>query len=250
MTVSQGPEPPPDPATDVVEFGGAGRDSGRDPADPRAGWLRRSTGMREPRIGWVLGGLGGLALFGSLVGEWSITTYRFSEESFEGPAVEEMIAAGAATAGNWGAAWMIGALALVTTLGVCLGGPAHLRAAARTVGLAVAAALLLVMAAAGVDISADGLAFDRVNVTSMEQQTEVSLERGLFAAYVALGLFAAALWLAPVPSAAGEVMAGPPPEQPVPAPRPAPAGQAGDPGDLTVGPAEPFIHPTGNHEWR
>lgn len=220
----------------MVEFGGSGQDG----AGSRPGWLRRSAGLREPRIGWALGVLGAAALFASLVGEWATTTLRFGEGD-----LEQAFVVGAGEAGNWGAVWMIGALAMTAVLGICLAGPAHQRGPARTAGLAMAGALLLLMVAATVEISSDGLAYDRLNIVTVDMETEVSLGRGLFAAFAALGLLAAALWLSVAPRAGADV----PPGWPQPSPQPW-QPQPGQGTDLTVQPAEPFIHPTGDHEWR
>lgn len=219
----------------MVEFGGPGPDE----THARSPWWRRSAGLPEPRIGWALAVLGAAALFASLAGEWATTTLQYSETNFD-----ESYVVGAGTAGNWGAVWLIGALALAAVVGVCLAGPAHVRAAARAAGLATASALLLIMVAATITISGEGLAYDRLNVVSTEVETEVSLGRGLFAAYATLGLLAAVLWLS-----AGRPRTGM--DAPDPDGSRQPAGTPPTSGaDLTVQPAEPFIHPTSDHEWR
>jgi hypothetical protein len=232
VTRPQGP-PPSEPSTDVVEFGGSRHD---DPRPPGAGWLRRALGRREPRVSWLLAGLGSAAVFGSLVGEWATATYDYPGGDIVEPQ-PLVIAIGAA--GNWGAAWMIGVLVLAAMVGIGLAGPPRQRAAARVAGLAVSAALLVVMVAAAMEVGTNDQ-LDYGVIFPQLEESEVSLERGLLATYLALALIAAALWLAP--------------GHPRTSPRPGtgqPGAPAGDPGaDLTVRPAEPFVHPTSDHEWR
>lgn len=238
MSQTHGPRPADSPA-DVVEFGGSGPERAR-----TRSWWRRVAGLREPRTGWAVLVLGAASLFASLVGEWATTTIQYPDGS-----AQEWYVVGAGTVGNWGIGWMVGGFGLAVAVGMCLAGPSRHRTAARAAGLALAGALLLLMVAATIEIGDPDLApggplgaMTTMTVFGnfLDLQIEVSLGRGLFAAYAALGLLAAVLWLSGGRPPAGAEATRPDPSPPDDSSNP----------DLTVGPAEPFVHPASDHEWR
>lgn len=234
-------EPPPEPA--VVEWGSA-RSAGwaqladRDWWSRRFGWHRGAAWWR--RLAWVLAGLGALALFGSLVGEWQVLHQDAPDFAFPGEESDpERLALGIGSVLVWGTGWLVGGLLLAACAALALAGQPPLRSHARTVGLALAAVELVLLAGAAVALTEESL------YTLGRPEIEISLGRGVYAAVASVVLLGGALFLAgPVPesspaapAAAGGDTAGPP----------APAYQ--EPADLTVAPAEPFAHPDGHH-WR
>jgi hypothetical protein len=239
----------PEPEPTVVEWGAA-----------RPGVLDRLMRPRgwQPRVPWLLAGLGALALFGSLIAEWQVTSLPgpgFSDE----PAGREDYAVGVVALGTWGVVWLVGATALAVCLAVTIAGQDPLRPTARTIGLAIAAVQVPVLVAASLDLaraSAMSAVFGLVGPGLPE--FEVALGRGLFAAYAGVVLVGAALWLArPVPAPAVAPGSVPAPAGPGSVPgggaagEVAPAGPDDDgPADLAVAPAEPLTHPGDEREWR
>jgi hypothetical protein len=178
-------------------------------------------------------GLGALALFGSLIGDWATTSIT-QEESFT-----EYYVTGVGSS-NWGVGWMIGVLAISATVALSLLGPVNLRVASRVAGLSVAGAMLALLISASVDLDRRGPFPGVLNVT--EYEVETTFGQGWYAGYLALALLGAAMWLAPLASGSSttEPSAGNPDGH----------RELAGPGDLTVGPAEPLAFPDDKHEWR
>lgn len=238
------PEAAPAPEPEVVQWGSSERPSRlRLLADPAwRGWQ----GWRDQRFAWVLAALGGLALFGSMIDEWQVTSLPggfFGEEQQE-------ITSDLASLGAWGFAWMVAVTALAAGTGLAVFGSTALRPAARGVGLAIAGALAGLLVVMTISLTRrsvlDALA------PGNELELEPTIGRGVYVAYLGLLLAAGAIWwVRPVPRAA---LAGPvdPPDAvaaPVVAPRQPGPDHAGPdspgpnhagPADLRVGPAEPF----------
>lgn len=243
MSEPQQPPPAPPPAEPAVVEWGSGRVGGWALADG-AWWRRRFGWSRTPgwsrRLAWVLAGLGALALFGSLVGEWQVLHQDAADFAFPGEESDpERLALGIGSVLVWGTGWLVGGLLIAACAALALAGQPPLRSHARTVGLALAAVELVLLAGAAVALTEESL------YALGQPEIEISLGRGVYAAVASVVLLGGALFLAgPVPesspaapAAAGEDTAGPP----------APAYQ--EPADLTVAPAEPFAHPDGHH-WR
>lgn len=221
---SPGPEREPAPA--VVAWGGerSRRGGGR-----LAGWSDR---LRRER--WsvrLLAGLAGLVLFGSLLDSWQVTLLP---EEF---ADTQEVVVGLAGIGAWGAGWLVGLIGLAACTGLTVLGLPMLRAPARSVGLALAGVLLGLLAAVSVQL---GRASTLASIGFIgEVDFEVQLGRGVYLAYLGVGLAAAALWWAR-PQAR--------PAAPEPDPRASgPVDGHAGPRDLRVGPAEPFIYPDRLH---
>jgi hypothetical protein len=180
-----------------------------------------------------IAGLGALALFGSLIGDWATTSFT-QEESFTEHYVTGV------SGSNWGVGWMMGVLAISAAVAMSLFGPVNLRVAGRVAGLSVAGAMLALLISASVDLGRRG-PFSGVPLA--DYQIESTFEQGWYAGYLALALLGAALWLAPLASGSSsttEPAAGNPDGH----------RELAGPGDLTVGPAEPLAFPDDQHEWR
>jgi hypothetical protein len=221
---------PRQPETAVVEW------------DPGRWWAGR---LVPPswrwRLGPVLAGLGTLAMFGSLLGEWQTTriTAETGESFFSGDRREVQV--GLAELGVWGVGWLVGAMVLTTAVALVVLGGGALRPTVRTAGLAGAGVLLMVLVATTVYLRAGGPYRGDIFGLGGEQH-EYSLGWGLVVAYGTVVLMAAALWSTRV------VLAGDPhlstgAAGPVPG-RADPAADYAGPADLTVTPTGPTVLPT------
>jgi len=223
------PEPEREPAPAVVAWGGEPSSRG---SSRLAGWSGR---LRPDWLGVrVLAGLAGLVLFGSLLDSWQETGLP---EEFSEPAR----VAGLPGIGAWGAGWLVGLIGLAACTGLTVLGLPALRAPARSAGLALAGVQLGLLAAMSVQLGRTSTLESTGFIAPGEIGFEVQLGRGVYLAYLGLGLAAAALWWArPEPRPAA-----PDPVRPASAPASG-DGYAGPP-DLMVGPAEPFTHPDRLH---
>lgn len=241
-------EPPPEPA--VVEWGSA-RSAGwaqladRDWWSRRFGWHRGAAWWR--RLAWVLAGLGALALFGSLVGEWQVVHQEARGLELPGEQSDpEQVTFGVGAILVWGTGWLVGALLIAACCALALAGQPPVRRHARTIGLALAGVELGMLVAAAMELTQESL------FVVVRADLEISLGRGVYAAFASVVLLGGALFVAGQDSGSGPedtgsasaAAAGWPPGSAGP---PAPAYQ--EPADLTVAPAEPFAHPDGHH-WR
>ncbi|GIJ42336.1 hypothetical protein [Micromonospora andamanensis] len=163
---------------------------------PAAGRFRRSLGGlgRDHRVPVLLAGLGAVAALASLLGEWSTITVPNGGPDPETPL---QVTRGVADIGL-GPAYLIGLLALGVAVALALRGTDSVRANARVAGLALVAGVLALLATTAVSL-------DDTIRRSMFYNTEltfvVEYERGLIVAFVAVGLFAAALARTPPGSA-------------------------------------------------
>jgi hypothetical protein len=214
-------EQPSEPPVAVVEWG---------TETPRLTSLRR---MRwwHPAIPAVLAGLGSLALFGSLVGEWQVVTEQFDESFLADESAQTTSGIGQTLV--WGPAWLVGATLLASCVGLALFGPSPMRRYTRAVGLALAGALLIVLVGAVQDLRQEYLYYAGV------EGLEVSVGRGVYAAFGTVALFGLALGLAGIGARTEPA--------PVPAQRSGPPPDSDGPDDLTVGPAEPLTELSDDH---
>jgi uncharacterized membrane protein YqjE len=129
----------------IVEWG----DDGPSRRGRRSSWL---AGIgQNPRLVPVAAGLAAVAVFASLVGEWTITTVPNSEPS---GVASVRVPAGVAEVGNFGVAYLVGVLGLVNCLAlVIFGAPPAVRHTARMIGLATAGTLLALLAAAAYSLN-------------------------------------------------------------------------------------------------
>jgi hypothetical protein len=250
--VSQEPTPAagvPADDTAVVEWGGEEQRPSR-----RAMLAKAFAGAgRDHRLVPVVAGLGAIAIFASLIGEWQLTTIT-DPETFGPNAVTAPISADLGQLQGWAAGYVLGIFALAACVGLVLFGRPAVRHHARIVGLTTAGVLLALLAAITAYLNDDSIylgpaAFNDVN-------HEVAYGRGLTMAFLGVGALAVALYLAgrlmPAPPPAAETAAAqaaePPTEEPdwpwrrrdarqpheVESDLPAPA-------DLTVAPTAPFV---------
>lgn len=232
--------------TSVVEWGGD---------EPRRGFFSRLYAGRRfamPTVNRqvvpVVAGLSGLALFASLVGEWQVTNMQDSGET-------RVVTASVAGIPGWGVSYVLGMFALVSCVALAMFGAARSRRNVRVVGLALTAALAIMLVAATKALTENSAVFSFFAVFGEGNAPKVSIGRGLHMAYVATLGFGLALHLAarfwPAPAAEAETAteradegtrAGEP-RRAAMWRRPAAAPDV-DPGpaDLTVSEAAPFAH--------
>lgn len=210
---------------------------------------------RDPRLVPVLGGIGAVAAFASLVGEW--TVMEVPGLGGDGGPLGR-VPAGVSEVANFGLAYLLGISGIVCCLALALFGAPGARRNARVLGLAMAGAVLAVLVAA--TLTLDDIA--RLGLQVTDPDLRIVYGRGLVAAYVATGLLGLALHLA------GRLA------RPEPVPHHEPAATDGDddpelastdtespfswrrqqgtdspdeeleePRDLTVGPTTPFAGP-------
>lgn len=244
----------------------------------RAARILRGVG-RDPRLAPVAAGAGVLAAIAAVTADWTITA--IPNAGAEGGPV--LLTSNVSDLGNFGAAYLIGTLAVLGCLSLALFGTAGVRHNARMAGVALAAGTLGVLI--GVTVSLDDNAVTGLPYVPIAESLDISHGRGLVMAYVGTAAFLTALLLAvpyapvpPVGGGAGAPAAGRPadPADPVatapdPAapvataqtgPEPEPGAVPGwpwrrtrgglpdpddsslpPPADLTVTPAQPFARP-------
>jgi hypothetical protein len=209
----------------------------------------------DRRLGPLVGGLGAVAGYASLVGEWTITT--LPDGRGDG-STSLQVPAGVAEIGGFGIGYLFGLFGLVACLALVLFGAAPtVRHSARVAGLATAGSLLVVLLAATAtlhDATERQFRFDPVG------GYQVEYGRGLVMAFAATALFGLAHYLCgPLVQRALARTAGGPdgdPDDPAEAGRPGgrggwprrrrdaePEPPAAAPSDLTVTPAAPFARP-------
>lgn len=260
------PEAPPDPAAPawatpdadavVLSAGGPVRGGGR--AGRALGRLARD-GRPLPMVA----ALGGLAFFGSLVEEWTVT--RIPDDS-EIPQNMIELTSGLGQMSTFGTGYLVGVLGVLGCLALVFFGTPGLRHNARVAGLAGAGTVLAILA--GATGSLHSIALDRWQVYGEIEGLATEHGRGLVLAYVSTGILGLVLLLAgrfvpapgpdrPAPTAADAARAAgtteaDQPDQPEqsdwPWRRPRPAGRPepdddgrGAPIDLTVTPTKPFV---------
>jgi hypothetical protein len=174
----------------------------------------------HPGIPWALAGLGGLAMFGSLIGEWQVIPVG-EDQGF--PELDQF-ELGIGMLVGWGPAWLGGALLLATCAGLALVGTPPLRGYARSVGIVLAGVLLGFLVGAAVQL-------DQQSIWDPTVQSDIQLGRGVYAAFASVALMGAGIFLS------GDRRIGKAPLLAEPVEPPADA-----PDDLAVGPAEPFQH--------
>ena len=206
--------------------------------------LDRLTAFRgwHPAIPWLLGGLGVVAWFGSLVGEWQlIVRARTTLLSQSGITELDQLPIDSAGLGSlpvWGMGWLFGGTLLVICGCLAVAGKPPLREPARAIGLAVAVTNLGLLAATGLNLTQTS-PYDGVYAG-----LDYRLGRGVYAAFASVVLLGAAIYLSrfqsrPAPRLAAKPVVDGPADLTV-----GPADLTVGPADLTVGPAEPMVHPT------
>jgi hypothetical protein len=218
----------------------------------RSGLLTRVG--QDPRLVPVLAGIGAVAVFASLVGEWTIMTVP--NLGAEG-ATTGRAPGGVSEAASFGMAYLIGILGIACCLALILFGTPAVRRNARVLGLAMAGGLLAVLAAATLTLNDTS----RLGLYGPTDDLRIDYGRGLVMAYVGTAVFGLALYLAGRLGQSGPAPAGHPPaasaddpDQPAAdgelswrrgqtAPAPEYDDLEGEPLDLTVAPTTPFAQP-------
>ncbi|EEP72472.1 hypothetical protein MCAG_02799 [Micromonospora sp. ATCC 39149] len=190
------------------------------------------------RRGWdrglplVAAGLGAAAAFASLIGEWLVMIVPTG-----GPGGGTLrVPGGVSDVGGFGLGYLVGLFALVAAVALALRGSAAVRHDARVAGLALSTALVGVLVATSFSLDDSG---QRTLLYSSEDGFQIEYGRGLWAAFVACALLAAALHLAGRADAGQPGVAVPRREDP-------PSRETGlppAPADLTVQPTAPFARP-------
>ncbi|WP_329105905.1 hypothetical protein OG792_33950 [Micromonospora sp. NBC_01699] len=208
---------------------------------------------RDPRLVPVVAGIGAVAIFASLVGEWTIMLApNFGPDG--GTVGRTPI--GVSDSTNFGSAYLFGIFGIVGCLALVIFGTAAVRRNVRVLGLALTGTVLAVLVAAS-------LTLDDVSRLGLGEDTGLRIEygRGLVMAYVGTAVLGLALYLAgrlvgpdPVPTGSsatgvdGVGSAESAPEAAFSWRRPMGSGGPDDeldeaPRDLTVGPTTPFASP-------
>ncbi|GIJ78956.1 hypothetical protein SAMN05443287_10785 [Micromonospora phaseoli] len=168
--------------TTVVESGAADES----PATRR--FSRAFAGLgRDHRVPVLLAGLGAVAALASLLGEWSTITVPNGGPE---PSTPLVLTSGVSEVGGLGTAYLIGLLALGGAVALALRGTKSVRVNARVAGLALAAGELALLLATVVSLDD---ATRRSYFYNTEWTFLIEYGRGLIVAFVAVGLFAAAL---------------------------------------------------------
>ncbi|MFF5217791.1 hypothetical protein [Micromonospora sp. NPDC000442] len=225
----------PIPRQDDRSDGASVIEWGAEDESPAAGRFRRAFGGlgRDQRVPVLLAGLGAVAALASLLGEWSTITIPNGGPDPDTPL---QVISGVADIGL-GSAYLVGLLALGAAVALAVRGTDSVRANARVAGLALAAGVLALLATTVVSL-------DDTLRRSMFYNTELTFDveygRGLIVAFVAVGLFAAALVrTSPGPAGTRPGSDGPRRRGRRPSEDAEPEGER-PPADITVTPTVPF----------
>lgn len=170
-------------AEDVATIGWGSDES---PHRARGARFLRDLG-RDPRTRAALAGLGAVASFAALVGDWIIVTPPYEGPDGGPPALVR----GASDVGNYGGGYLFSTVALMGCLALVLFGSPGVRHNARMVGLAVSAA------AGGLLLAVTMTMRDSIRIMfEPNEGIEVAAGQGLVMAYVGTTAFAATLLLA------------------------------------------------------
>jgi hypothetical protein len=185
----------PTPQTSVVEFG---EDAGEARPERRR-WSAAGFAMAlgsDRRVVPLAALLGGVALFGSLVSEWQVTSVDTTV--FGGvQAGNRPIASGIADLGGWAGGYLAGLFVLVATTVLVLFGPAPGRRYARLVGLSGGGLLLAMLAAIASNLGDSTRALDVVFTLALnDDQLQLSYGRGIWCAVFGVAVTMVALYLA------------------------------------------------------
>jgi hypothetical protein len=235
----------------VVEFGPASGPP--DTPEVRRPILSRLLSGARPdyRAVPALAGLGGVAVFVSLISPWQVTMVDLSEAGTEPP---RSVDSGLTELGSWGAAYLLGVLGVAACAALVLFGAPAVRRHARLAGLGVSGALLAMMVALTVELSQNSLTYP---IYFVGQVPESSPRSGLYLALVGVAALGVAQYLAgllPRPAGAGERAEEGAAGQAEPtslwrwrrASKPEPDHDGPPPpADLTVTPTRPFVRGPG-----
>ncbi|MBQ1023032.1 hypothetical protein [Micromonospora sp. C95] len=225
----------PIPRQDDRSDGASVIEWGAEDESPATGRVRRALGGLggDHRVPVLLAGLGAAAALASLLGEWSTITIPNGGPDPDTPL---QVTSGVSDLGL-GSAYLVGLLALGATVALAVRGTDAVRANARVAGLALAAGVLALLATTATALD-DTLG--RGMYLNPELTVDVEYGRGLIVAFVAVGLFAAALLRAsPGPAEARPASEGRRRRGRRPSTDAEPEGER-PPADITVTPTVPF----------
>ena len=245
---------PETPAEAVVQFGPE-EDTAREQRRSRPGvHLAELAGDR--RIMPLAAALGGVALFGSLVSEWQITSIDGSLFG-DGEVGIRPLETTVADLGSLGGGYLTGLLLLVPAVVLTMFGPAAGRRYTRLAGLSIGGVLLGILAATGSHLGDTSLTVGQPGLNGLEEnQVTITHGRGIWCAAAGVALMLLAMYLAGrAPGAAPSQQQEAPVEEPPavwswrrPAPNEAEEGPPEAPFDLTVAPAKPFTASEDNRD--
>ena len=197
MATDQQPTGAADPTrqTSVVEFGADAVEAHPGRRRGSVAGFAMSLGS-DRRVVPLAAVLGGVALFGSLVSEWQITSVDTTV--FGGvQAGNRPIASGIADLGGWAGGYLAGLFVLVATTVLVLFGPAPGRPYARLVGLSSGGLLLAMLAAIASHLGDSTRALDVVFTLALnDDQLQISYGRGIWCAVFGVVATMVALYLA------------------------------------------------------
>lgn len=179
----------------VIEFGVA--PDGFRPGRPRRGAAGLAAGLAaDRRVVPLAAALGGVALFGSLISEWQITSVDMT--AFGGVrAGNRPITAGIADLDGWGGGYLAGLFVLVAATVLVLFGPAQGRRYARLVGLSSGGVLMGMLVAIAESLKSGSRALELVYTLALSSdEMQLSYGRGLWCAAVGVAATTLALYLA------------------------------------------------------
>jgi len=193
--------------------------------------------------------LGGVALFGSFVSEWQVTTVDDAAFWGDGEVGTRTLVTRVAELGSWGSGYLMGLFLLVAGAAITLFGPPAGRRYGRLVALSVGGVLLGMLAALASYLGETSLIIGEFGASGLEEgQLSLSAGRGVWCAVVGVALVMLAMYLA------GRGPTGQAEAEPAPVwswQRPPAAEDEGPPDapfDLTVSPAKPFTASIDNRD--
>ena len=183
---------PGDPES-VVEFGTT-------PSRSRFASTSRFTFLRElgtdRRLPVLVAGLGGFAVFASLISEWQVTKVEAVRYGDGETGDVQLLATDLIDLGGTGGAYLGGLFLLVVAVVLALFGPAAGRRWARLAGFGVGGLLLALLLAMVQLLSTETRLVSRYFTISMDlEQTQVDYGRGLWCALFGVAAGLVALWL-------------------------------------------------------
>lgn len=223
----------PETPESVIEFGTDDDDVERAPR--RRFHFRGLAGDR--RLVPLTAVLGAVALFGSLLSEWQVTSVDSQALSNEDEAGPQSFVTGVAELGGWGGGYLCGLFLLVGGTVIALFGPAAGQRYARLAALGTGGVLLAILAALGSYLGETSVAFPQwlaVNIDA--EQVRVAHGRGLWCAVAGVALVLLAVYL----SGRGGTAAAPAWSWPQTRETTESEEPPDAPLELTIGPARPF----------
>jgi hypothetical protein len=159
---------------------------------PASSGRRLLTAIRDDRrLVPLTAGLAALAALGSLFGEWFTIVIPMEG----GPVQTFELRTGVGDSGSFGAAYVVGLVAMVALLSLLLFGPPGMRRAARVTGLALAGALFVVVAVCRATFESF-VTGKYMFFVGPESRFTTIYGRGVTAAFVAVALAGLAFYLA------------------------------------------------------